>query len=75
MEDDTGDVILDSRGGEEHVSVSASVLGVVLEFDWVEFFVDGAWGLIGGEDAFSGGADFLGGLDQLLGVVDFVHLT
>ena len=47
MEDDTGDVILDSGGGEEHVSVSASVLGVVLEFDWVEFFVDGAWGLIG----------------------------
>ena len=40
VEDDSRDVVLDSWGGEKHISVSSSVLFIVGKLDGIEFSID-----------------------------------
>lgn len=66
LEDDTGDVFVESWGSEEHISVSSSVLRGVLESNSLEFFLDGSWRFVGSQDTFAWSADFVCGLDEFL---------
>lgn len=68
-EDDSGDVILESLGGEEQLSVGLSVGLYVLNVDLLESLADGASGLVGGKDTEARSDDSSGGLNELLSVV------
>ena len=69
VEDDTGNVLLESLSLEEELSVESSVLLDVLDVDHLESLPDGSGGLVGGEDSLSWGADLVGGLFELLSEV------
>ena len=63
--DDTADVLLNTWGGEKHLSVSLSVGMVVLNANAVESLSNGASGLISSENTLARGADVFAGLDEL----------
>jgi hypothetical protein len=75
LEDDARDVLVESGGSEEHVSVSSSVLGSVLEPDPLKFFLDRSRRFVCSQDTFPWGADFVSGLDKFLRVVFGFHGT
>ena len=52
-EDDAADVVCDAGSGEEDVAVITTVVVGVCDAELVEFLVDAATGLVGGEDAFT----------------------
>jgi hypothetical protein len=58
--DDSTDVLLNSGGGEEKLSVGTGVLGDGLNTDSLESESDGTGGLIGSKDSLTGGGDLLG---------------
>jgi hypothetical protein len=52
-----GDVLADSRGGEEKLAISAPVLLDVLDADGLEALAAGGVGLVHGEDSTALGGD------------------
>jgi hypothetical protein len=64
--DHSTDVLLDSWGSEEKLSVSNSVFVGILNGDSIESLSNGSGGLVSCEDSLSWGADFLCDLDELI---------
>ena len=74
VEDDSRNVILETFGGQQHISVPPSVFLVVLQAERLELFLNGAGRLISSEDSLARSADFVGSFDEFLGVVLGFHI-
>src|SRR5690606_13335972 len=66
IEDGAGDVVAQTRGGQQHFPVGAAVLLGALDADGLETLLDGVGGLIDGDDALARGHHGLGGLGELV---------
>ena len=75
MEDNSGNIVFNTRWGKKHISVSSSVLLIVFKFNRIEFSINRAWWLISSKDTFSWSTYLLGCLNKFFRVVGDLHVT